>query len=198
MRVIKITFLFLVTLSFVACAPGLGNTLRVDRFDNLEQQKLPQLRTVNTLKLGHFIDARSEREIGEIDGRPLMPGTDVAISVKEAFREALEEAGALGTSGRAGSSETIIVGTIKDWKININPGWPSTQALATARLDLEFLDSQRRPLFSGRYNGTVEAEYPLLSEERIETLLASAMQYAINEALNDQQLQAQIGAGGAF
>ena len=172
----------LISWGFVGCAPQLGVRLQVPviteptRSEAVEPNGEP-LR----VRVGSFIDARSDDSLALIDGRSLPPDGSVAGAVQEGLENYLRKAGASVVLFNAPSVE----GEILSWRVKIAPDFPATEATAVAKLKVEVRGSGARVLYRAFYSGEATSKHPFPSEDDMRKLLGDAMGSALEEVIND-------------
>lgn len=180
-KTLSLSSAILCVLFVSGCAPGLGTTLNVRDIPVSESagSNLIGLR----VKAGPFEDMRQSFAIAKVEGRDVRPEGDIGLSVQQALERQLKAQGARLSIFNA----PLIKGTIKEWYIKVVPEFPSSRAYAKAGITVDLLDAGGKKLMTGTYRGIMEAENPILSEEKISGILGSAMQQAILHMLNDQK-----------
>jgi len=186
---IKTTILTIVTLFAVACAPGLGSDLRVDRIKEkpvggLSAHSGSDLR----VHVGSIVDGRASSAIGEIDGRNLKAAGNISISVKRAIERHLAESGVRVSEFNA----PVLKGEVRVWHVSVKPGFPSTKLNSNATLELSVFNQNDERIYGGLYSGSAVNTKPFFSEAEIEDHLGEAMGLAIREALGDENFIASL------
>jgi len=185
---LKVSILFSLAL-LAGCAPGLGTELRVNAIPELSSIQTVQNMTMSRVALQRFNDSRQKPVIGEVDGRELAAGGDVADSVRRALELRLKAHGAQVVLFNAPS----ISGDVREWFVKVNPGFPSSKVEAKALIKLRVFSQRDKALYEGSYKGEMSEESPVFSEGHIEQVLGGAMSQALNEALSDPELLRSLG-----
>lgn len=171
------------------CAPGLGNSLEVNKISDPLSASTSALDGVR-VRVEPFLDARATSPVGQINGRPLAPAGEPGVEVQRGFERALKQRGA-----RLALFDTPvrIAGQINDWSVVVSPRFPASSVEAHATIKVELLDPQGALVFKGEYSGTSSVEHPLANQRRVEAVLGDAMGQAISQALADSELMSRIG-----
>jgi hypothetical protein len=161
---------------------------------------LPESELVNTqgagsdpvrVRVGHFIDARTAQTIVVIDGRKVDSDGGVPRVVEEGFERYLRQVGAR----IAVLNAPTIEGQVVDWSARVEPGFPTSDANAVARLKVTVRDSRGHPIYHATFSGESRASHPMLGVEEIQRLLGQAMGSAIEAAVRDDDFVAQLSKG---
>ncbi len=171
-----------------ACAPGLGTTLDIDRFD------APTALTTSSksglqVQVGKLIDARARRAVARVGSRDIEPAQDVGNVVTAALQSEIKSMGAKLALFEA----PILTGEVREWIVTVTPDFPTSALEAKASIRLQITDQTGRVPYSGVYTGSIEEQHPWLREEQIAHALSTAMTYAIREALGDEVLLREMG-----
>ena len=192
---LKKSLLILILSALVACAPGLGRTLKVDYIEPTSEEEasankgsLAEIR----VRVGTITDARSQLPIGEIGGRKLNAEGDIALSVTRALQDGLRN---MGASLSLYSGATIS-GEVVNWYVKVDPHFPLSVIDATATVKLHIAKADGSAGYTAQYTGGVQQKHPFASESRIEKALGDAMVVAFKEALNDESLVMELVAQG--
>lgn len=179
-------------LSLSACAPSFGLKMRVPEMPDATSIAPPALEGARSrVKVGTFTDARSSDTIAMVDGREIPSEGSVGDSVEEGFGRYLREGGIRVVT----ASAPVIDGEVLEWKAKIVPGFPSSDAIATARIHITVKDSHRHDLYSGNFSGEASVSHPLLDEDHVRQLLGQAMGGAMQAAVDEEDLRAAIAKG---
>lgn len=171
------------------CAPGLDRTLSVNRIPDLDAAQLhASLGPDIKVQVQKFTDNRTERTIGDINGRTLAPASDVALAAQLALEQKLKAKGYRLSLFNSPS----ISGEVKEWLVQVHPGFPSSTVDASAEIKLNVFSPKGVLVYSATYKGTSTAQNPYFSQERIESVLGEAMAYALEEAIRDEQLRSKL------
>lgn len=171
------------------CAPGLNQTLSVNRIPDLDAAELrASLGPDIKVQVQKFTDARPEKTIGDVNGRALSPASDVALAAQLALEQKLKAKGYRLSLFNSPS----ISGEVKDWLVQVHPGFPSSTVDASAAVKLNVYDPKGVLVYTATYKGTSTAENPFFSQERIESVLGEAMAYALEEAIRDERLRSKL------
>jgi len=186
MRIILI-FLYLASvISLNSCAPGLGKTLKITKYpDPISPANSLSFIKVRVLP---FIDDRKSHEIGEISGRKLSSEGTVSYVVRRMFEEEIKSGG----GSLVEFSDKSVSGAIKNWRIEVTPGFPSSVTEATAEVELTISSQDQGTLYRGRYSGFSSMRNPFLSEAKIEEVLGQAMRFAVYEAFKDRKFLGRL------
>jgi len=181
-------------LTFVAlgCAPSIGLNFPVT---TLPEPELSATRTERgepvRVRVGRFVDARATQTIVVIDGRKVDSQGAVAPIVEEGFERYLRHVGARLAVLQA----PIIEGQIVDWSARVEPGFPTSEARAVARLKVTVSDSNGQGIYHATFSGEANQSHPILGIEEIQQVLGQAMGSAIEAAVVDQEFIAQLSKG---
>ncbi len=143
------------------------------------------------VRIGAFSDARPSSTIAVIDGREIPAQGSLSLVVQEAFQRYFHDAGMKVVMLDA----PIVSGEILEWKARISPGFPVSEATASAKIRVELKDSQRHMLFRGVFTGEATGSHPLLDEEKVQQLLGLAMAGAIERAVREGGIQSRLSQG---
>jgi hypothetical protein len=143
------------------------------------------------VRIGHFQDARPSQTIVTIDGRKVDSEGPLTRSVEEGFERYLRRAGAR----IAVLNAPTIEGQVTDWAARIEPGFPTSQASAVARLKVTVRDSRGHPIYHATFSGESKASHPMLGVDGVQRLLGQAMGSAIEAAVRDDDFVAQLSKG---
>jgi uncharacterized lipoprotein YajG len=177
--------------TLTSCAPGLGDSISVSRIPDSASQGLQDRASIDwdvRATVGQFADARAEKAVGEYNGKPLNAQSDVPASVQAALETALK---ARGVKLALFDSPTI-TGSITQWKVSVKQSFPTTEVESKAGLSLQIQSPEHRVVYNATYSGEAYEKNPFFSKDKIETVLGKAMEQAIAEALNDQNLLSQL------
>jgi hypothetical protein len=179
-------------LSAAGCAPELGPTLTVPGIPDPDIVAVSE-NTADSVRvrIGTFTDARPGQTLVVIDGRKVDSQGALARTVEDAFARYLRQAGAR----IAVLNAPTIEGQVVDWSANVEPGFPTSQARAIARIKVTVRDSRSHPIYYATFSGESTAQHPMLGEEHIQRLLGQAMGSAIEAAVRDQEFVAQLSKG---
>ena len=186
MRIVSV-LLMLVVLQ--GCAPGLSDTLRVDRVRNDEGATVDATWKPLKVRVQEFKDLRTRQAIGEINGRELSPSGDIPHSVQSAFEQQLKASGVR----LALFDSPSIDGEISEWFVSVKPNFPKSTVESQASVRLTLYSPQSTVIYRASYSGTASAEGPLISEDKVEEVLALSMHEALAQALEDPQLLSKLG-----
>lgn len=189
-------FLFLLFFCIVpliiGCAPELGRSLAVP---TLPEPELVSNDSAGSepvrVRIGHFIDARPAQTIVVIDGRKVDSEGALSRAVEEGFERYLRQAGAR----IAVLNAPTIEGQVVDWSARVEPGFPTSEANAVARLKVVVRDSRGHPIYHATFSGESTATHPMLGTDEIQRLLGQAMGSAIEAAVRDDDFVAQLSKG---
>lgn len=173
-------------LNMAGCAPGLGNTLEVQLAEQAEIRPLKESVAGSSprIQVLKFTDARPVEAIAQIDGRVIKPRGDLGTAVSTALEHYLGKNGVRLSMFDA----AIMRGEIKEWKVFVTPGFPSTTMEATAALVIELLDKNQKLIHKARYSGSFNQQHPVIGEHEVSAALGKALDFALREALSDPQL----------
>lgn len=143
------------------------------------------------VRVGNFVDARPAQTIVVIDGRKVASEGELARVVQEGFERYLRQAGAK----IAVLNAPTIEGQVVDWSARVEPGFPTSQASAVARLKVTVRDSRGHPIYYATFSGESTATHPMLGSEEVQRLLGQAMGSAIEAAVRDEDFVAQLSKG---
>lgn len=178
--------------SAAGCAPELGRTLTVPGIPDPEIVAASDNTTDSVrVRVGNFTDARPGRTLVVIDGRKVDSDGALGRTVEEAFARYLRHAGAR----IAVLNAPTIEGQVVDWSANVEPGFPTSEARAIARIKVTLRDSRSHPIYYATFSGESTAQHPMLGEEEIQRLLGQAMGSAIEAAVRDGEFIAQLSKG---
>jgi hypothetical protein len=171
------------------CAPQLGVRLPVPTVtDPVESERSEGRGDPVRVRVGTFMDTRTDDTLAVIDGRQLSPDGSVAGAVQEGLERYLRTAGANVVLFNAPSVE----GEIVSWRVQIAPSFPATEATAVAKIKLEVRGEGARVLYRASYSGEATSKHPFPNEASIRKLLGDAMGSALEEVINDTSFVASL------
>jgi hypothetical protein len=186
----RLSFVFV--LSLIGCAPEIGKTLAAPAVPDSDLVAVSDGTTDSVrVRVGDFTDARPGQTIVVIDDRKVNSEGDLAANVEDAFARYLRQAGAR----IAVLNAPTIEGQVVDWSANVEPGFPTSQARAIARIKVTVRDSRSHPIYYATFSGEATAQRPILGEDEIQRLLGQAMGSAIEAAVRDEEFIAQLSKG---
>jgi hypothetical protein len=193
-RKIKVRFFVAVCCSIVcsACAPEIG--LKLGAPSVPESETLASGSSVAEplkVRLGPFKDSRPTQTLVVVDGRKVGTDGSAVGVVEEGFVRYLRQAGAR----IAVLNAPTIEGEILDWTARVEPSFPTTEAKASARVKIIVRDSRAHALYHATYTGEASQTHPMVDGEVVQGVLARAMGSAIEAAVSDEQLVAQLSKG---
>jgi hypothetical protein len=188
--------LLIITLClFTACAPDLGLKLSVPTLPNPEGSTPVQGSGQPVrVRVGKFMDARKDDTLAVIDGRKVASDGSLAAVVQEGLERYLKTAGANVVLFKAPTIE----GEILDWRCDVKPGFPLSEATALARVKVTLRTENSKILYRGTYTGESTSKHPMLTEQRVRELLAGAMGSALEEVVHDDDFVAQLSRGRTY
>ncbi len=185
-------FALLVVFSASACAPEFGLEMQAPPVSAVQKVEPGGAEAAALrVKVGSFEDARSALTIVTVDDREIPTVGSVGGPVQEAFDRAFRDAGVRVVRRDA----PLLQGEVVEWKANILPGFPSSEAVATAKVRVSLKDSESHVIYRGVFNGEATVSHPLLDEDHVQELLGQAMGGAVEAAVNDEVLRAQLSRG---
>lgn len=179
-------------LSLSACAPEIGLNLSVPNLP--EPSGVFESGTGGEalrVKVGTFRDSRSSPTIVVIDGRDVESEGALNSVVEEGLARYLREAGAR----IAIIDAPTIDGEITEWRARVTPSFPSSDAMAFARVKVTVRDTRSHPIYFASFAGEAKASHPLLDADSVRDLLAQAMGSALEAAVRDEEFLAQVAKG---
>lgn len=180
--------IILAGLALSSCSPSLGSRIKIPDVE-ISQSKLSEFSARSPrIKIGDFLDARSQPALAVIDGRDVMPEGDMSDAVKLAFERAFTDAGARVTTLHA----PVIEGEISTWIVRIKPGFPVTDLTAKASIRIVLRNDRDEPIYKATYTGESNKQHPVPGEESIRDTLGNAMAVAVAEVLNDQDFRVKL------
>ncbi len=179
-------------LTFVGCAPELGRTLIVPPVPEAELVAgADSAADPVRVRVGNFIDSRPAQTIVVIDGRKVDSEGALTRTVEEGFERYLRQVGAR----IAVLNAPTIEGQVVDWSANVEPGFPTSEARAVARIKVTVRDTKSHPIYHATFSGESTAKHPMLGPDQIQRLLGQAMGSAIEAAVRDEDFVAQLSKG---
>lgn len=177
--------LILMTFLLISCAPGLGTSLHITPVNESESKALKDGFGDVPVRLHvlPFSDSRAVEAIAQIDGRVIKPEGDLGALVQDVVERSLKKSGVSLSLFNSGA----VRGAIKEWRVYVNPGFPTSSLNAVASISIELIDPDNHIVHKAVYSGTFTKEHPFLGEDSIVDGLNSAMGYAIEEFLADPQ-----------
>ena len=192
MKIIRPAAVLLLLFCLSACAPSFGLKMSVPSMPDatsITPAGLDEARA--RVKVGAFTDARASDTMATVDGREIPSDGSVGGAVQEGFERYFREAGMRVVL----TSAPVIDGEVTEWKAKILPGFPSSDAIATARLHIMVKDSHRHVIYSGNFSGEASVSHPLLDEDHVRQLLGQAMAGAMQAAVDEEDVRVAIAKG---
>ena len=171
--------------SLAACAPSLDERMRVEVIPEASVDTSRPWRSPAKIRIERFNDARADSAIAEVNGRKVQPDGDVGGTIQQAFDRALRAKGATVTLFDA---PLTISGDVTSWRLQVQPGFPTTKLEATAVLKVYLTESSGQIVYRGSYTGASSFEHPYPQKTQIESVLGQAMAEAIDAAVKDSGL----------
>jgi hypothetical protein len=137
------------------------------------------------------MDSRHTQTIAIIDGRKVESEGELGRLVAEGFERYLRRAGAR----IAVLNAPTIEGQVVDWNARVEPGFPTSEAQAVARLKVTIRDTRAHPIYYATFTGESSVTHPMLGSEEVQRLLAQAMGSAIEAAVRDEDFVLQLSKG---
>ena len=188
MRIIRtIVILVLAGLS-AACAPGLGGKLQVRDLSDESHSRASLEISAMRVSVQPFGDGRQDSAIGSYDGQDLEPDGNIGAVVQSALESKLRARGAT----IALFDTPHIEGQVKEWFVNVRPGFPTSEVQANVALELQLFDPQGKLLYRSNYAGEAAEKNPIFSQSRIEQVLWLALNEALNEVVADRELLGKL------
>ncbi len=190
---INITPLLLLCFLFVSgCAPEIGLNLAVPSLPEPEISVDSADTSAGVkVRVGKFVDSRPEQTVVVIDGRKVDSEGDLPRLVEEGFERYLRRVGAR----IAVLNAPTIEGQIVDWSARIEPGFPTSEGQAVARLKVTVHDSRGHPIYHATFSGESTTSHPMLGTDEMQKLLTQAMASAIEAAVKDDDFISQLSKG---
>mgnify|MGYP001190397077 CR=1 FL=1 len=184
-RIPFILFCLYLLIFHSACAPGLGSSIAIAGVGKtdfaINKIFLPEDDVkVNVLQ---FADLRTIEAIAQIDGRLIRPDGDVGQAAQRIFENGVKSLGIKLSFFDAPS----VRGKIREWQVQVFPAFPASGLKAKAVLNVELLGITGAVIRSAEYLGEYREEHPFMTEDKIQSALASAMKLAVEELLKDKQ-----------
>lgn len=174
------------------CAPEVGLTLIAPEVPEPESMLQAESSAEPVrVKIGSFSDARPAQTIAIIDGRKVDSEGELGKVVAEGFERYLRRAGAR----IAVLNAPTIEGQVVDWNARVEPGFPTSEAQAVARLKVIIRDTRAHPIYYATFTGESSVSHPMLGSEEVQRLLAQAMGSAIEAAVRDEDFVLQLSKG---
>lgn len=175
-----------------ACAPEIGVRLPVPNVSEPESTVDGAIgsRPIK-VKVGTFTDSRPSSTLVVIDGRNVESEGSLGAAVHDGFSEYLRQAGARIAILNA----PTIDGEVTEWRARVAPGFPSSEASASARLKVTVRDSRSHPIYHATFSGEATASHPMMDAEKVQKLLAQAMGSALEAAVRDEEFVEQLEKG---
>jgi hypothetical protein len=192
MKTICRLFALFITVACAGCAPEFGLELQVPALPEADKVAPGGADEASLrVKVGSFEDARAESTLVVVDGRDVRSVGAVGLPVKEAFERDFRGAGVRVVMRDA----PVLEGEVVEWKARVLPGFPSSDAVANAKIKLVLKDSQYHVLYKGTFTGEATVTHPLLDESHVQDILGQAMGGAVEAAVNDDVLRSQLSRG---
>ena len=174
------------------CAPEIGLTLAAPEISEPENlvEAASSAEPVR-VRIGSFVDARPTQTIAIIDGRKVDSEGELGRVVGEGFERYLRSVGAR----IAVLNAPTIEGQVVDWSARVEPGFPTSEAQAVARLKVTVRDTRAHPIYYATFSGESSVTHPMLGAEEVQQLLAQAMGSAIEAAVRDEDFVSQLSKG---
>jgi hypothetical protein len=174
------------------CAPEIGLTLTAPEISEPENlvEAASSAEPVR-VRIGAFVDARPTQTIAIIDGRKVDSEGELGRVVEEGFERYLRSVGAR----IAVLNAPTIEGQVVDWSARVEPGFPTSEAQAVARLKVTVRDTRAHPIYYATFSGESSVTHPMLGVEEVQQLLAQAMGSAIEAAVRDEDFVSQLSKG---
>lgn len=176
-------FVLLASLLLASCAPGLGDSVRVDRIP--EPGTHGASLAGSSLSISKVLDSRPNSWVADINGRRVEPSRNVGIVVREALESYFKAEGAKIVLFDAPARLNV---DVKELAVQVSPGFPTSTAEARAKIELE-LNTKSGARFIGKYESTTMIEHPMLDQAKIEKALGEALGEAASRAANDPKLR---------
>ncbi len=174
------------------CAPEIGLNLTVPSLPEPEFS-VESMDTTSGVKVrvGKFVDARPDQTVVVIDGRRVDSEGDLGRVVEEGFERNLRRVGAR----IAVLNAPTIEGKVADWSATVQPGFPTSEGQAVARLKVTVRDSKGHPIYHATFSGESTTSHPMLGSSEVQKLLTQAMSSAIEAAVKDEDFISQLSRG---
>jgi hypothetical protein len=188
--IISIFLPFVVIVS--GCAPEIGVRMRPPSLP--EPTAIADAAEVTNpirVRVGSFVDARSNQSLVAIDGRKVMTEGEPGKVVEEGFARYLQRAGARIAVLNAPSIE----GEILDWTAVVHSAFPTSEVRSAARLKVVVRDSKAHPIYRATFTGESTVNHPMMDQDVVQQALGQSMGSAIEAAVRDPEFVAQLSKG---
>lgn len=192
MRSIIISSLLSLVAIVSGCAPEIGVRMRPPSLP--EPTAIADAAEVTNpirVRVGNFVDARSNQSLVAIDGRKVMTEGSPGKVVEEGFARYLQRAGARIAVLNAPSIE----GEILDWTAVVHSEFPTSEVRSAARLKVVVRDSKAHPIYRATFTGESTANHPMMDQDVVKQALGQSMGSAIEAAVRDPEFVAQLSKG---
>lgn len=178
----KVLVNLLIAFSLASCAPGIEDSLGVDRVPQPEHGT--ESLSGRSLSISTVSDSRPSDFVGEINGRKVKSNRNVGVVVREALESYFKAEGAKVVMFDAPARLNV---DVKELYVVVTPGFPTSTAEAKAKIELE-LSAKNGSKFIGKYAASTTVEHPILDQARIEQALGDALGEAASRASRDPKL----------
>lgn len=182
----KVNQLHLIFLSLLGCAPGLGTSLEMTNLPPIEVDSNTQLESYELMRarVDSFIDTRGEAPFVSINGRAVESSNHLGPLVQTGLEDALK-----GYGGKPCLFDCMSIGgEIRQWKLNVTPGFPLSKANARAELRIWIKDQRGQEILKGYYRGAATSENPIYSESMMTKDLGVALNESIKSFFTDEKV----------
>lgn len=190
--IIRLRFLCALFLLVSGCAPEFGLTMRPPSVPE-DTAILSQGSAVSALRvrIGAFDDARPSKTIAVVDGREIPSQGSVGAPVQQGFEQYWRDSGVRVVQRDA----PIIDGEVVEWRVKVSPDFPSSEAIAFAKIKLRLKDSEYHLIYTASFNGEASVSHPFLDEDQVRDVLGQAMGSAIRVAVEEESLLEALKRG---
>lgn len=164
------------------CAYNFGASVPIGT-ELTAQQASPVRAGVRSISIEPFRDRRLNQTIAIVDGEPLYPAANVAVTVQRLFEKRLRARGVLV----APSGVPTVHGEVVQWNVKVKTGILGSvhQALAKVRFTIKTIDQV--VLLRTSYAGSIERKRPFSSDRQVQEILDLVLAAALDEAFTDRQ-----------
>lgn len=186
----KLLIIF-VLLFVVSCTPNLSNQLTLYNLDPTPTQAQRDFfkdKTAPKIRIGVVNDLRTQKIVGEIDGRSLTEKGDATKVIQNGLEKYFSNNGYDISLFNA----PTILSELSSWVVTIKPRALSTLVTSNAEIILSLLNRNGKVIYRSVYNGSYTGTGIFFSQSDVEKILLEAMHIALLEASNDEKLREAI------
>ncbi len=187
----KKIFLILSLFLVMSCTPNLRSQLTLYELTPTQtefQRDFYKDKVSPKVRIGIVNDLRTQKVVGEIEGRSLTELGDATRVVQKG----LEKYFSINGYDISLFNAPTVLGELSSWVVAVKPRALSTLLTSKAEIMLSLLNREGKVIYKSVYNGNFSNTGIFFTQSDVEKALAEAMHVALQEASKDGRLRELI------